>query len=227
MTFLSIETTADGCSISWIEQETGHSLVADEPRSHARRLAPLIRELLDAVGSVPDAIALSAGPGSYTGLRIGASTAKGLCWSLDLPLYAISTFDTLVSHYSDQADVMNQNDIKVLLPARKGEVFSAGFDIKDGRIARTEEAIGIKLNEIILDESTHYLVPTESLRDALPQEGNPTLSVVPLHSENLVSLLRNQSEEYRVEDVSSFEPHYLREFVAKRPAKSIFERLPF
>ncbi len=96
---LSIETALDVCSVALHENgQLLHTLEISEPRSHASRLAPLIQQLNQLTGialSRLTAIAVSAGPGSYTGLRIGISTAKGLCYALDIPFIALDTLDIM------------------------------------------------------------------------------------------------------------------------------------
>ena len=98
---LSLETSTDVCSVAIHKQGL---LVADrhsqEAYSHAEKLAPMIDELLKKSHLTPgdlSAVAVSSGPGSYTGLRIGTSTAKGLCYALDIPLITIGTLEAMVS----------------------------------------------------------------------------------------------------------------------------------
>ena len=97
---LSIETSTDVCSVAIHKQG---QLVADrqssEAYSHAEKLTPLIDEILvdnNIKRGELTAVAVSAGPGSYTGLRIGTSTAKGLCYALEIPLITISTLESML-----------------------------------------------------------------------------------------------------------------------------------
>ena len=98
---LCIETSASALSVCLAED--GRILadrVCAEPRQQAALTAPLVKEVLDAAGVTVkdcDAVCVSAGPGSYTGLRVGASTAKGLAFGAGIPLLAVGTLDVLVA----------------------------------------------------------------------------------------------------------------------------------
>jgi len=114
----------------------------DKNYSHAERLHVYIDEVLKEAGiSANDlsAIAVSKGPGSYTGLRIGVSAAKGLCFALDKPLISISTLEALAHQVTCQEGV-----IVAMLDARRMEVYSAVFDSNHNKIRETEAQI---LNE--------------------------------------------------------------------------------
>ena len=94
-----IETSTSLCSTALIEGDEIIYKESTEPRAQAALTAPFIKEMLDSRGlkaSDLDAVCVSKGPGSYTGLRVGVSSAKGLCFGAGLPLIAISTLDTLV-----------------------------------------------------------------------------------------------------------------------------------
>src|SRR5690242_1832772 len=96
---LSLETSTNVCSVAL--HQDGKLLTDREihtPQSHASKLAPLVDEVLRVAGKEMkqlNAVAIASGPGSYTGLRIGTSTAKGLCYSLRIPLVAVGTLDIL------------------------------------------------------------------------------------------------------------------------------------
>ena len=94
-TLLLIETATPVCSVALArEDEILMELHSDEPNAHSSQLSPFIGQLFDRCGLVPaqlDAVCVSSGPGSYTGLRIGVSTAKGMCYALDRPLLAVPT----------------------------------------------------------------------------------------------------------------------------------------
>ncbi|GIM48652.1 tRNA (adenosine(37)-N6)-threonylcarbamoyltransferase complex dimerization subunit type 1 TsaB [Capnocytophaga stomatis] len=140
---LCIETSGINCSVAISE---GSSLLAEKAENkgkftHAESLHVFINEVLNLAKisiNELDAIAVSGGPGSYTGLRIGVSTAKGLCFALNKPLIAISTLQILASQITD-----NQLIIP-MLDARRMEVYSAVFDKNFNEIEKTEAKI---LNE--------------------------------------------------------------------------------
>jgi len=100
-----IETSTSLCSTALVD---GDSIVcsrrSEEPRAHAGKTAVFVNEMLEEAGwkvADCDAVAVSAGPGSYTGLRVGVSTAKGLCFGAGIPLISVGTLDTLVWQYKD------------------------------------------------------------------------------------------------------------------------------
>jgi tRNA threonylcarbamoyladenosine biosynthesis protein TsaB len=122
---LSIETALDICSAAIHENGIlkAYSQIA-EPRQHALRLAVLIRDIFHQAGCSPaqlSAVAVSAGPGSYTGLRIGASTAKGLCFGLSIPLIGVNTLD-IIAHQARQV-VSNATLYCPVIDARRMDVF--------------------------------------------------------------------------------------------------------
>lgn len=223
--FLSIETSGDACSISLITPDEVRSLETDEPRSHAKLLVPLVRELLhDAPGPL-DGICVDAGPGSYTGLRIGASTAKGLAWSLGCPLYAISSLELIAASIGLHSPEPAQ--VRALLPSRGEACYSARFRGHGMEWIQTDDVRFAPIEELLQSdpEGTLLVAPEDG---SLPAD----MAVLPvrnvaLHSALAAPLLRNQSERYRVQELSAFEPLYVRSFVARKPSVSIFDRLPF
>jgi len=232
---LSIETSADACSVTLIKGDGLVSREAAEPRSHARMLVPLIEELLATEAVKLDAVCVDAGPGSYTGLRIGVSTAKGLAWSLGIPLHAISSLALMAAgavmgeDNLDDAAHKGPDDLRLrpIIPARGNEVYSALY-AWNGSGMVILEAPGIQsIEEVTASPSRDTLIAsTPPVAERLGLKDGSALIIAP-HSQHASILLRNPGDVYRVEDVSSFEPLYLREFEAKKPAVSIFDRLPF
>lgn len=221
---LSIETSADACSVSLLSGGHVVSREAEQPRSHARMLVPLIEELLDAESTRPDAICVDAGPGSYTGLRIGVSTAKGLAWSLGLPLHAVSSLALMSAGYIREFEPETESRLRPVVPARGNEVFTALYVWKDGSLNVLESPRILTLADIeTLNTESILIASTQVLAHRLAE----SVPVLPPHSRHAAMLVGNPGNDYRVEDVSSFEPLYLREFEARKPAVSIFDRLPF
>ena len=126
---LHIETASKNCSVALAK--SGRLLALEETAtahySHAEQLHPFIRELFEASDfkvEQLDSVAVSKGPGSYTGLRIGVAAAKGICFALDIPLIAINTLELMAqSHLNDK----NRCHIP-MLDARRMEVYTAVFD---------------------------------------------------------------------------------------------------
>lgn len=120
---LAIDTTTEVCSVALFN---GSNLIASrvdyDGRNHARLLSVFVNEVLAEAGVSPDAIVLSEGPGSYTGLRIGAATAKGLCFGYDIPLIPISTLQLIAAAAEPKSEF-----ICPLIDARRMEVYTALF----------------------------------------------------------------------------------------------------
>ena len=232
MNILAIDTVSNLCSVAYWGDAVGQHMLArksDEARSHARLLVPFCHELIEEAGCPPDAIALVAGPGSYTGLRIGASSAKGLAYALDIPLYAVSTLEYLAHSLPE---TMRGDHLLSLLPARKTEVFAAVFEVNDGIQTRLTPDVPIEIEDLrnlttgsdavtLLSNSSETLEASKAL-----YPGAETV-LVAHDASRLHGVLRNRMEDFRVKDLHSFEPSYLKEFVAKKAARNIFDRLPF
>lgn len=130
---LNIETATTSCSVSLAEEGNAvHTVTATVEQDHARTLTSLIdRTLQDINWAYTDlqAIAVSAGPGSYTGLRIGTATAKGLCFALRIPLLAVPTLQSMA--YALQIVTNDQQSLYVpVLTSRKGEIYLAAYNGK-------------------------------------------------------------------------------------------------
>ncbi|MDC7996392.1 tRNA (adenosine(37)-N6)-threonylcarbamoyltransferase complex dimerization subunit type 1 TsaB [Gilvibacter sediminis] len=125
---LALETATTNCSVAVVDSK-GEVLVKEDygsKYSHGEKLHVYIDEILKEAGLTQndlEAVAVSAGPGSYTGLRIGVSAAKGLCFALDIPLITIGTLDSLVRQlYADQGYLV------AMLDARRMEAYTAVYD---------------------------------------------------------------------------------------------------
>ena len=124
-----LETSTSLCSVALAEE--GRIVAAresDTPRAHASMTAVFVQEILQERGlkvSDCDAVCLSMGPGSYTGLRVGSSTAKGLCFGGGIPLLAVSTLDVLVAQALEEGLPDGCSHIVPMIDARRMEVYSA------------------------------------------------------------------------------------------------------
>ena len=131
---LGIETaTAYGSVALWADRGLEGELVLHNPRSHSERILPSVQLLLQQKGAVTGdlaAVAVSIGPGSFTGLRIGLAAAKGLAFSLGIPLYGVPTLEALAAGAAGPALLCP------VLDARRGEVFAALFAWEGGELVR-------------------------------------------------------------------------------------------
>ncbi|PWB26530.1 tRNA (adenosine(37)-N6)-threonylcarbamoyltransferase complex dimerization subunit type 1 TsaB [Flavobacterium sp. HTF] len=218
---LNIETATKNCSVAIAKN--GETIlckeIAEEGYSHAEKLHVFIEEAIaEAKISVQDlsAIAVSQGPGSYTGLRIGVSAAKGLCFALNLPLIAIDTLQTLAS----QAKV-SDGKIIPMLDARRMEVYSEIFNHK----LETERPI---LAEVIDENSfqdineTVYFVGdcAEKCKSVLTKENFIFLEEIKYPSAAAMSAISfDKYQKSDTVDVAYFEPYYLKDFMMTTPSK--------
>ncbi len=212
---LNIETATKNCSVTLAKE--GITIlckeIAEEGYSHAERLHVFIEEIIKEAGiSFQDlsAIAVSQGPGSYTGLRIGVSAAKGLCFALDIPLIAVDTLQVLAS----QAKVSNCLIIP-MLDARRMEVYSAVFT-PNHENKRAVQAEIITENSFDDLQETIYFVGdcAEKCKTVLTKENFIFLDEIKYPSAKEMSFL--SFEKYKKSDtvdVAYFEPYYLKDFM--------------
>lgn len=229
---LCIETATDLCSVALCDGKTILSLKeSDEGRSHASLLTVFIQELLGEAGinaDSLDAVAVSKGPGSYTGLRIGVSAAKGIAYGASIPLIGI---DTTLSMFYGFYDLIkdkyhfSSNDLFCpLLDARRMEVYSAVYN-SGGKIVREIKA------EIMTEDSFGEYPDTSRLflfgngaakcKNVIKRKN---IIYEPGYRISASSLCKPASEAFSkglFEDVAYFEPFYLKDFLTSKPVKNI------
>lgn len=220
---LCIETATTNCSVAL--SIYGEQVILCEDNdvkySHAERLHPYIEEALrEAKINKNDltAIAVSKGPGSYTGLRIGVSAAKGLCFALGIPLISIETLKSLAY----RVKVEKGDYIIPMLDARRMEVYSAVFDADYNQI-RTTEAQILEEDSFLeyLDKGKVHFVGNGVAKFAeICKHPNAVFIENTLPSAKQMCQLaeaKNSNKDY--EDVAYFEPYYLKDFIAGTPKK--------
>ncbi len=218
---LNIETSTSVCSVAL---SAGGEVLMEkssfEGPSHAVLLGVYVEEALSvarAKGVKPEAVAVSSGPGSYTGLRIGASVAKGLCFGSDIPLIGVHTLETLAVAAIKQG--MEEKDMLYcpMIDARRMEVYAA---IYDGELREVRGAAAD-----IVDAATYasYLEKGKvcffgggaaKCRDAIASPNAVFLPDIHPLAVNMIPLAEKAFAEGRFEDVAYFEPFYLKEFQA-------------
>jgi tRNA threonylcarbamoyladenosine biosynthesis protein TsaB len=214
---LNIETSTTNCSVSLSKE--GETLVLKEDNnnkySHAERLHSYIDEIL-IEAKIPlsdlDAIAVSKGPGSYTGLRIGVSAAKGLCFAIDKPLISVATLEALAHQIKIEKGV-----IVSMLDARRMEVYSAVFNSKYQQIRDTQAQILDEQSfKNYLDKGKVYFIGNGVEKTkTLINHTNAIFIENKLPSANQMSVLSyNKFKENNFVDVAYFEPYYLKDFIA-------------
>ena len=221
---LCIETGTDICSVGLSRDGELISLrESDEGRDHAKRVGVFVDELLrenDVAPDELDAIAVGMGPGSYTGLRIGVSFAKGMCYGLQIPLVAVGSLDALaqVAIEDNEAGILDVDnwDGAVLCPmvdARRMEVYTRLFDAKG-------EALSEVSAEIVTEESFAEWRKDRQLvifgngaakcREVLP---DATYVNITPSARGLARLAEQRLQEGKTEDIAYFEPFYLKDFI--------------
>ena len=212
---LNIETATKNCSVALAKD--GMTVlckeIADEGYSHAERLHVFIEEIIKEAGiTFKDlaAIAVSQGPGSYTGLRIGVSAAKGLCFALNIPLIAIDTLQTLASKVK-----ISEGLIIPMIDARRMEVYSAIFYPNLNNQRATVAEI-ITENSFEDFQETLYFVGDclEKCKSVLTKENFIFLEEIKYPSAKEMSELSyTKFKKSDTVDVAYFEPYYLKDFM--------------
>ena len=222
---LSIETGTDICSVALANDGELMALrESDEGRDHAKKVALFVDELLRETGVQPsdlDAIAVGKGSGSYTGLRIGVSFAKGMCYALDIPLIAIGSLDALteVAREDYDAGILDIEEeewakakLCPLVDARRMEVYAEVFD-NEGK-ALTDVVAEVVTEDSFKEWRKDKFVIfgngakkcTELLSDAIFVDIAPS-------ARGIVRLAEESFKAQKFEDLAYFEPFYLKEFL--------------
>lgn len=220
-TILNLETATTNCSVAvarngeliYIREDTSQKY------SHAEELHLFIQDTMTHAGlsfSDLDAVAVSQGPGSYTGLRIGVSAAKGLCFALDLPLIGVPTLQALAQQAMDRGAMF----VVPLLDARRMEVYSAVFDSKghETRETRAQIVDDTSFLDYVRQGKTLLLGPGAAKCEAILHHPNFEFDPKAIPSaREMAPLSYKQFIEGSFEDVAYFEPFYLKDFIALKP----------
>jgi len=213
---LNIETATTNCSVSLSKE--GEILVLKEDYntnySHAESLHMFIEEVIIASKIKPsqiDAIAVSKGPGSYTGLRIGVSAAKGLCYALNKPLISVATLQSLANQVT-----INDGIIVAMLDARRLEVYSAIFDKNHNKIRETKAQIldENSFKDYLEKGKVYFIGDGVEKTKTLIKHPNAIYIKDKLPSAKEMSKLSyDKYKKNDIEDVAYFEPYYLKDFI--------------
>lgn len=216
----SVALVGDGKLVAYRESST--------PRSQASLTAPFINEILDdhSLGVKDcDAVCVSMGPGSYTGLRVGVSTAKGLCFGAGLPLLAVGTLDTLVWQAKDEGLLPEHcHRIIPMVDARRMEVYTAIFTPDGEQLCETAPRI-IDADSFAaeLEEGPVLFIGDGAGKcaDIITHPNARFVQCCPKASAMLHPAL-SEYKEKRFKDTAYFEPFYLKQFVATTSNKKLF-----
>ena len=208
----------DGCCTLALRETEGNN-------AHSEKITNFIREVMETGGvtySQLDAVAVSQGPGSYTGLRIGVSTAKGVCYAADLPLMAIDTLEAMAWGMRDKlGSLLQPDDLLVpMIDARRMEVYCSVFGASLQRVRETQ-ALVVEADSFKEFEGRRLWL----FGDGAPKlkslfEDQPLIQVVEGFKPS-AAFMRDLAERALKArdfvDVAYFEPFYLKDFVAGKP----------
>ncbi|MCZ8090057.1 tRNA (adenosine(37)-N6)-threonylcarbamoyltransferase complex dimerization subunit type 1 TsaB [Flavobacterium sp.] len=211
---LNIETATKNCSVSLTKN--GETIlckeIAEQGYSHAEKLHVFIEEIVNEANlnfSEIKAVAVSKGPGSYTGLRIGVSAAKGLCYALQIPLISIDTMQVLAKK------AVVDGLIVPMIDARRMEVYSAIFDKNHNKIKDVEAEILTENSYQDFDQTIYFVGDCqEKCKTVLVKDNFKFLPEIVFPSANEMSQLsfeKFQNNDFK--DVAYFEPFYLKDFM--------------
>ena len=213
---LNIETSSTNCSVSLSNNnKLIDCLEKDSPNySHSQKLHSFISELMEKNNisfKDLDAVAVGIGPGSYTGLRIGLSAAKGICYALDIPLISVSSLENMVSNIQFEGIIISTID------ARRDEVYSCIFD-KDKKVLREELPEIIKSKSYINYSKTDKVLIVGNGQKKCKEiidfnnNFNWNISIQKPSASNMGDIAYKKFELNDFEDIAYCEPKYLKEF---------------
>lgn len=224
---LCLETATPVCSVALNDGCCTIALRETEGQNaHSEKITNFIREVMEVAHiDYPqlDAVAVSKGPGSYTGLRIGVSTAKGICYAADLPLMAIDTLEAMAYGMKEKlGSQMGENDLLIpMIDARRMEVYAAIFD---ANLNKMEDTAALVIDENAFEDlrQDHHLW---LFGDGAPKlaklfENQTNISVIDGFKPS-AAYMRPLAEKalrgHDFVDVAYFEPFYLKDFIAGKP----------
>lgn len=227
---LSIETSSPICSVAL--HQNGQLIAFNEsatPQSTASRLAVMIDEVLKSGDCQPkqlQAVVISAGPGSYTGLRIGVATAKGICYALSIPLISVNTLELMAYQVKmKSSDITLERGLggEVLCPmldARRMEVYCLLMDSNLKLVEPTRaKIIDEKSFEEWLDKSPIYFFGSgaDKCKEVITHVNAHFIWGVSPSASQLGELGEDKWKNLTFDDIATFEPLYLKDFMIKKP----------
>ncbi|MBN1949703.1 MAG: tRNA (adenosine(37)-N6)-threonylcarbamoyltransferase complex dimerization subunit type 1 TsaB [Bacteroidales bacterium] len=230
---LHIETATNVCSVAISDGE--QILVQKETRegrSHATILSVFIREAMAEAGltaTMLDAVAISKGPGSYTGLRIGVSTAKGICYAADLPLISVSTLESMALGFitAERHEVGGAGDTLYLpmIDARRMEVYTAAYDRELNEVMKIQARVidGSSFKDLAEQNKLKLFGSgADKLTDIFKNDRIQIIESFKLSASYMVPLALNNYVRSDFVNLAYFEPYYLKDFITTVPKKTIF-----
>jgi tRNA threonylcarbamoyladenosine biosynthesis protein TsaB len=222
---LSIETSTTVCSAALHKDGRLVSLqITHEPNSAASQLAVMIDNLLNQSGN-PDAVAVSSGPGSYTGLRIGVATAKGICYGLNIPLISVNSLELMalevVAAFAQHSTFDIQHSLFCpMIDARRMEVYTMLLDSNMNVVSPIEAKV-IDSSSFADKLQGHEILffgnGAMKCEDTITHPNARFIEGIFPSAEWMGGIAFDLYQAKKFEDVSDFEPLYLKDFIAKKP----------
>lgn len=232
---LNIETSTEVCSVSLAKDgETLFMQETDEGLNHSQLLTVFIEELLKnnhVAFSELDAVAVSKGPGSYTGLRIGVSVAKGLCYGLDIPLIAVGSIDAMGQFVAENASDYYGGETSNLLfcpmiDARRMEVYTALYNASgESLLPVSAEIIDEESFSVFLEKNKVLFFGNgaEKCRSKITHPNAVFAGPQKTSARFMQKTAENKYHNREFENVAYFEPFYLKDFVATIPKNKVLK----
>lgn len=214
-----IETATKKCSVALAQngQLLAQKQIAEEQFNHAEKLHQFITEVLQTQQKTftdLQAVSVSMGPGSYTGLRIGVSAAKGLCYALEIPLIAVNTLEILARSIS-----ISDGLIIPMIDARRMEVYTAVYSSEYKELSPTHALVveADSLDELSTKQTIHLLGDGAQKTKNILNPHNVIYHDEKIYpsAEDMITLSYEKYLQQAFEDVAYFEPYYLKDFLVK------------
>jgi len=225
MMILGLETSTAVCSVGLFRDgNPGLEQSLRESHIHSEKLLTLVQDVVRSAGIALhqlDAIAVSIGPGSFTGLRIGLSTAKGLSYALDKPLIAVSTFEAMAE--AGRQRHQSSELITVVIDAKKDEWYVGQFQVVNGRLTETGPVVVMSLDDLVhlVSADRPSLVLTDNVDD-IRRSIDVRVVVEDVQfccrGDVVASLGHAKVLKQEFSDASALEPMYLKDFVVRTAA---------
>lgn len=226
---LNIESATSLCSVALARDgKTISQRETMQEKSHAGSLTVFIEEILNEQGiavSDLDAIAIGKGPGSYTGLRIGVSVAKGLCYGSGIPLIAVGTLNILIARALLVSSFINNTMLLCpMIDARRMEVYCCLADYKGNELKAVSASVidNTSFREYLSKQKVAFFGSgMEKCRNELHHPNSVFIQGIDPHASSLAILSELNYHNRLFEDVAYFEPFYLKDFVPTIPKKNM------
>ncbi len=229
---LSIETATEVCSVA-VSNENQIVFYKEETKgpSHAVLLGQFVNEAIEELRKANitlDAVAVSCGPGSYTGLRIGVSEAKGLCYGLNIPLIAINTLKIMAQGVLKQGKTDKDTLLCPMIDARRMEVYDTLYSssLQELRSVSADIIDENSFSEFLTDKQVAFFGNgAEKCKTVLHHSNAHFLDDIYPKATDMIELAEESFNKKDFVDVAYFEPFYLKEFVATTPKNKVLSDL--